>query len=127
MKLTPAQSAAIKAANAILTKAGLPKYSPCLYPHLEIEDTACQVSIDLARLVKVYPSPFQTQWEVAGGGAKWIRRVGRHVGSIEIANSRTHATLLQFASGEVQSFHPTDLFRWTGCPVVFEQKPEVAL
>jgi hypothetical protein len=37
MKPTAEQTAAIKAANEILAKAGLPKYQPRLYPTLELE------------------------------------------------------------------------------------------
>lgn len=127
MKLTPSQFAAIKAANAILAKAGLPEYTPRLYPRLEIDDASTSVCVDLPRLVKVSPSPFQSQWEVAGGRSKWIRRVGRHVGSIEIANTRCHGILLQFATGEVQSFHPMDLFRWTGSQISFGQQRDLAV
>ncbi|HGN3115186.1 TPA: hypothetical protein ACKRQV_001270 [Pseudomonas aeruginosa] len=127
MKLTPSQSAAVKAANAILAKAGLPKYSPLLFPVLEAGEAAAPVRLDLAKLIRVSPSPFHTQWEVAGGSGKWLRRIGRHVGSIEIANSRAHGILLQFADGGVQSFHPLDLFPWRGDQIDFEKQLELAV
>lgn len=117
MKPSAAQVAAIKAANAILTKAGLPKYNPRLYPTLKLEGVDEQVTVDLSRLVRVSSSPFQSQWEVVGGSGKTLNRIGRHVGSIEIVNSRAHGILLEFPDGMVQAFNPMDMFPWKGCPV----------
>ncbi|KSQ21649.1 hypothetical protein APB26_32205 [Pseudomonas aeruginosa] len=126
MKLSIAQKAAVQAANAILAEAGLPQYSPRHHPKIDIAGATAPISVDLSRLVKVSSSPFQGQWEVAGGTGKWLRRIGRHVGSIEISNSRAHGILLQFPDGQLQSFHPIDLFPWTGPQVVFDNQLEVA-
>lgn len=126
MKLSQAQKAALQAANAILAKAGLPQYTPRHFPQIDIAGATAPVSVDLSRLVKVSPSPFQTQWEVAGGSGKWLRNIGRHVGSIEISNSRAHGILLQFPDGQLQSFHPIDLFPWTGPQVAFGHQIESA-
>lgn len=126
MKLSQAQKAAVQAANAILATAGLPQYTPRHYPQIDIPAVNAPVRVDLSRLVKVSPSPFQSQWEVAGGSSKWLRRIGRHVGSIEISNSRAHGILLQFPDGQLQSFHPIDLFPWTGSQVAFDHPIESA-
>lgn len=126
MKLSQAQKAAVQAANAILATAGLPQYTPRHYPQIDISAVNASVRGDLSRLVKVSPSPFQSQWEVAGGSSKWLRRIGRHVGSIEISNSRAHGILLQFPDGQLQSFHPIDLFPWTGPQVAFGHQIESA-
>ncbi|HHQ2714233.1 TPA: hypothetical protein ACSPMB_000061 [Pseudomonas aeruginosa] len=126
MKTTAAQDAAIKAANAILAKAGLPKYSPRQYPTLELEGVDSPVAVDLARLVRVSPSPFQSQWEVVGGSGKWLNRIGRHVGALEIVNSRAHGILLEFPDGQVQAFNPMDMFPWKGEQVLF-QKQQLSL
>lgn len=126
MKTTAAQDAAIKSANAILAKAGLPKYSPRQYPALELEGVDSPVAVDLSRLVRVSPSPFQSQWEVVGGSGKWHNRIGRHVGALEIVNSRAHGILLEFPDGQVQAFNPMDMFPWRGEQVLF-QKQQLSL
>ncbi|EPG9350447.1 hypothetical protein L4Z90_001083 [Pseudomonas aeruginosa] len=119
MKPTAEQTAAIKAANEILAKAGLPKYQPRLYPTLELEGVDAPVTVDLSRLVRISPSPFQSQWEVVGGSGKWHNRIGRHVGALEIVNSRAHGILLEFPDGQVQAFNPMDMFPWRGEQVLF--------
>lgn len=122
MKITPFQAAAIKEANAILAKAGLPLYDARQYPTIELVGEDQPVHVNLARVVKVSPSPFQTQWQVHGGTGKWHGRVGRHVGAIEITNSRAHGILLEFPCGAVQAFHEMDMFRWQGEPVAFRKQ-----
>ena len=124
MRATPDQAAAIKQANKILAQAGLPAYNLKLHPTVQLEGEASPVAINLGGLIKVSPSPFQTQWEVVGGASKWHRRIGRHVGVIEIANSRCHGVLLQFKEGEVQAFNPGDMFPWRGEQVVFDTLKE---
>lgn len=126
MKTTAAQKAAIKAANSILTKVGLPKYSAKQYPTVELVGVDSPVVIDLARLVRVSPSPFQSQWEVVGGSGRWANRIGRHVGALEIVNSRAHGILLEFPDGQVQAFNPMDLFAWRGKEIRFD-KQQLAL
>lgn len=126
MKPTAEQTAAIKAANEILSKAGLPKYQPRLYPTLELEGVDTPVTVDLSRLVRISPSPFQSQWEVVGGSGKWRNRIGRHVGALEIVNSRAHGILLEFPDGQVQAFNPMDMFPWRGEQVLF-QKQQLSL
>ncbi|HDU2622434.1 TPA: hypothetical protein RE968_003399 [Pseudomonas aeruginosa] len=126
MKPTAEQTAAIKAANEILAKAGLPKYQPRLYPTLELEGVDAPVTVDLSRLVRISPSPFQSQWEVVGGSGKWHNRIGRHVGALEIVNSRAHGILLEFPDGQVQAFNPMDMFPWRGEQVLF-QKQQLSL
>jgi len=115
-----AQKAAIAAANAILAQAGLPLYK--VKPSLVVEAPGLVAPIDLARLVKVSPSPFLTQWEVAGGGCKWNGRIGRHVAVLEVTNARSYGILLQFADGDIQAFHSHDLFPWRGEPVKFSEE-----
>ncbi|EPQ6932555.1 hypothetical protein ACUVZD_000198 [Pseudomonas aeruginosa] len=120
-----AQKAAIAAANAILAQAGLPLYKA--KQSLVVEVPNLVAPIDLARLVKISPSPFLSQWEVAGGGRKWNGRIGRHVGVLEVNNARSYGILLQFADGDIQAFNPHDLFPWRGEPVQFEEEGAAAV
>lgn len=120
-----AQKTAIDAANAILAQAGLPLYKA--KPGLVVQVPGLVAPVDLARLVKISPSPFLSQWEVVGGGRKWNGRIGRHVGVLEISNARGYGVLLQFADGDIQAFNPNDLFPWRGEPVEFEAEDALAV
>ncbi|MGI0646796.1 hypothetical protein ACRCPS_17425 [Pseudomonas aeruginosa] len=120
MKVTPEQKAAIKAANAILKAAGLPAYKAKQFPTIG-QPGAGERTVDIADFVRVSPSPLPSQWEVNGGTSKHHRRIGRYVGVVELVNSRACSVLLEFPEGDIQSFHPQDMFPWTGAQVVFDK------
>lgn len=121
MKTTPEQKAAIKAANALLAAAGLPAYSPKHFAAIGQEDISERI-VEVSAFARVSPSPLPSQWEVNGGTSKHHRRVGRFVGTVELVNARAFAIILEFPEGDIHTFHPQDMFPWTGTPVVFDKQ-----